>query len=283
MKNLLKSYWWLLILFILFLLPIGINALYLWDAWYTIFETPSEWTKFWGSYLGNIISSIVAFIILHIQRKDNEQENKANRTQNTAENKANRKQNKAENEANRKLTIYQLERQRIDNVRNIYTQYMTLINTNDLLELALQIKDSYPTPIIAKNLRKPNDDFKKARILVSLYPLQNNSNTSTFIQKRTEFENSYHFILNDFHTLVSWSTMTDLDLIVYKANESEKISIKLKKIIENTEKKSTVKEFLYECAGTLVKKHAEEEHKKMCSEIMDYIQNEFKLLDATIK
>jgi len=277
-----KKYW-CIFLFILFLLPIGINALYLYDAWSTIFEAPSEWTKFWGGYLGSIISSIVAFVILHIQRKDNEQENKANRTQNTAENKANRIQNKAENEANRKLTIYQLERQRIDNVRNVYTQYMTLINTNDLLELALQIKDSYPPPIIARNFRKPNDDFKKATILVSLYPLQKNSNTSTFIQKRTEFENSYHFILNDFHALISWSTMTDLDLIAYKANESEKISTKLKEIIENTEKKSTVKEFLYECAGTLVKKHAEEEHKKMCSEIMDYIQNEFKLLDATIK
>lgn len=266
-----KKYW-CIFLFILFLLPIGINALYLYDAWSTIFEAPSEWTKFWGGYLCSIISSIVAFVILHIQRKDNEQENKANRIQ-----------NKAENEANRKLAIYQLERQRIDNVRNVYTQYMTLINTNDLLELAIQIKDSYPTPIIARNFRKPNDDLKKAIILVSLYPLQNNSNTSTFIQKRTEFENSYHFILNVFHALISWSTMTDLDLIAYKANESEKISTKLKEIIENTEKKSTVKEFLYECAGTLIKKHAEEEHKKMCSEIMDYIQNEFKLLDATIK
>ena len=87
-----KKYW-CIFLFILLLLPIGINALYLYDAWSTIFEAPSEWTKFWGGYLGSIISSIVAFVILHIQRKDNEQENKANRTQNTAENKANRIQN----------------------------------------------------------------------------------------------------------------------------------------------------------------------------------------------
>ena len=130
MKNILKRIWWIFL--IVLFLPLGINALYLYDAWSTIFEIPSEWTKFWGGYLGNIISSIVAFVILHIQRKDNEQENKTNRTQNEAENKANRIQNKAENEANRKLTIYQLERQRIDGVRNIYTQYMTLINTNDL-------------------------------------------------------------------------------------------------------------------------------------------------------
>lgn len=271
MKNKFKKYWWVLLI-VLFLLPVGINALYLYKAWCPIFETPSEWTKFWGGYLGAIISGIVAFIILHIQRQDNLQQNKENRLQ-----------NKAENEANRKLTIYQLERQRIEGVRNIYTQYMTLINTNDLLELAQQIKESYPTPIIAKNLRKPNDNFKKAKILVSLYPLQNNSTTSTFIQKRTDFEKSYHSILNDFHKLVSWSTITNLTLIVHEAKKSVEISKELKNIIENTEKKSYVKEFIYECAGTLVKKHVEKEHKKMCSAIMDYIQYEFKLLDTTIK
>lgn len=93
MKNKFKKYWWGL-LTVIFLLPIGINALYLYNAWYPIFEAPSEWTKFWGGYLGTIISGIVAFIILYIQRLDNQQQNKENR-----------RQNKAENEANRRLAI----------------------------------------------------------------------------------------------------------------------------------------------------------------------------------
>ena len=77
--------------------------------------------------------------------------------------------------------------------------------------------------------------------------------------------------------------MTDLTLIVYEAKKSTKISKELKNIIENTEKKISVKEFIYECAEALVKKNIEEEHEKMCSAIIDYIQNEFKLLDTTIK
>ena len=56
-------------------LPICINALYLVNTDCEILHKPSEWTTFWGSYLGAIISAGVAFIILHIQRKDNEKDN----------------------------------------------------------------------------------------------------------------------------------------------------------------------------------------------------------------
>ena len=55
-------------------LPICINALYLVNTDCEILHKPSEWTTFWGSYLGAIISAGVAFIILHIQRKDNEKD-----------------------------------------------------------------------------------------------------------------------------------------------------------------------------------------------------------------
>lgn len=266
-----KKYWYIFP-FILFLLPIGINALYLYDAWSTIFEAPSEWTKFWGGYLGAIISGIIAFIILHIQRQDNERENKANRQQNETENKI-----------NRKIAIYQLEKQRIDDVRNIYTQYITLINPNDLLEIALQIKESIPTPTIATNLRKPADNFRKANILVSLYPLKENSNEQTFIQKRTDFEKSYRSTLNDFHKLISWSNLPDSTSITHAPKNIEKISSELREIIKNTEHKGSIREFIYECASTLVKDHTEKELDKMCSAIQDYIQEEFKLLDSIIK
>ena len=270
MKN--SKIYWCILLFFIFLLPLGINALYLYDAWSTIFEVPSEWTKFWGGYLPSIFSSIVAFVILHIQRKDNEQENKANR-----------QQNKIENEANRKLAIYQIEKQRIEDFRNIYTQYMTYINTNDLLELAFQIKQSNPIPTLIQNLRKPCDDFKKANILISLYPLNDNPNTKIFIQKKNEFTKSYHSILNDFHQLISWSDFPTLTFANNKSEKLENISADLEEIIKNAKIKSPTREFIYECGSTLVKKHAEGQHEKMCAAIQDYIENELKELNEAIK
>ena len=71
-------------------LPICINALYLVNTDCEILHKPSEWTTFWGSYLGAIISAAVAFIILHIQRGDNEQQIKDAQKDNDTQNKANR-------------------------------------------------------------------------------------------------------------------------------------------------------------------------------------------------
>lgn len=269
MKNKFKKYWWVLLI-VLFLLPVGINALYLYKAWCPIFETPSEWTKFWGGYLGAIISGIVAFIILYIQRQDNQQQNKENR-----------RQNKAENEANRRLAIYQMEKQRIDDVRNVYTQYMTFINTNELLELALKIQNSSPT--IITDLRKPMDDFRKANILISLYPLKESPYTQSFIEIKNEFIKSYHSTLNDFDKLVRWSTLPDSTFIIHDTNKLAEISDNLKTIIKTTEYQKSTKNFIYICASRLVKEHVEEYYNNMCSAIQDYIEKEIKDLDISTR
>lgn len=71
-------------------LPICINALYLVNTDCEILHKPSEWTTFWGSYLGAIISAGVAFIILHIQRKDNERQVEYAMNENDLQNKYNR-------------------------------------------------------------------------------------------------------------------------------------------------------------------------------------------------
>lgn len=263
-----KKVWWVLLLLVLFFLPLGINSLYLYDAWGFIFEAPSEWTKFWGGYLGAIISGVVAFIILYIQRKDNQKQND---------------ENKNENIFNRKLALYQLEKQRIDDFRNIYTQYMTLINTNDLLEIGLQIKESYPIPTLFQNLRKPNDDFKKANIIISLYPLNDSSNTKTFIQRKTDFVKSYHSTLNDFHKLISWCNFQDPTFIIHDTQKLNDVSDELKHIIENTKYISSIKEFIYECASTLVKEHVEKVHENMCAAIQNYILEEYNMIELITK
>lgn len=68
-----------IVLIIALILPLGINALYLISTDFEVLHKPSEWTMFWGGYLGAIISAAVAFIILHIQRKENETQNDTNR------------------------------------------------------------------------------------------------------------------------------------------------------------------------------------------------------------
>ena len=68
-----------IVLIIALILPLGINALYLISTDCEVLHKPSEWTMFWGGYLGAIISAAVAFIILHIQRKENDKQNDTNR------------------------------------------------------------------------------------------------------------------------------------------------------------------------------------------------------------
>ena len=77
MKDWIKKYWWVFP-FIL-LLPFVINFILLIPAFSPIVGENTDWLSFWGGYLGAIISAGVAFAILHIQRKDNEEDNKNNR------------------------------------------------------------------------------------------------------------------------------------------------------------------------------------------------------------
>lgn len=136
-----------IVLIIALILPLGINALYLISTDCEVLHKPSEWTMFWGSYLGAIISAGVAFIILHIQRKDNEKDNNDNR-----------KNNKTQNEANRQLQLnimrYQQEIHWLDNFRSASLEYCHAFNNNDV--------------VLVTNLmwENPKDAFK---ILKTLY------------------------------------------------------------------------------------------------------------------
>lgn len=71
-------YAWIIIAIIL-ATPIIINWLILRPSCFEYIGTGVDWLSFWGGYLGAIISAGVAFIILHMQRKENETQNKANR------------------------------------------------------------------------------------------------------------------------------------------------------------------------------------------------------------
>lgn len=76
-KDILKQYWW--VFFTIFGLPILLNFIVFMPTCQLSVGKLQDWMSFWGDYLGATISAIVAYIILYIQRKDNETENRKNR------------------------------------------------------------------------------------------------------------------------------------------------------------------------------------------------------------
>lgn len=119
------------------ILPIFINALHLIGTDFEILHKPSEWTMFWSSYLGAIISAVCAFIILHIQRKDNEYQNNNNRIDNEKQNEENRIENEKQNNANRQLQLnilkYQQQSRWLDKFRDVSLEYCNALNCNDIV------------------------------------------------------------------------------------------------------------------------------------------------------
>lgn len=127
-----------IVLIVVLVLPLGINALYLISTNCEVLHKPSEWTTFWGGYLGAIISAAVAFVILYIQRKDNERQIKDAQ-----------KDNETQNKTNRKLQIntlkYQQEQARLNNFIAVSSKLIASINPMDVKTLCKQLRqDNVP-------------------------------------------------------------------------------------------------------------------------------------------
>ena len=136
-----------IVLIVVLVLPLGINALYLIGTDCSILHEPSEWTTFWGSYLGGIISAGVAFIILHIQRNDNEKQNRANR-----------KNNEIENRENRQLQLnvlrYQQEQLQLDNFILRSSKLIAALNPLALKTVCKRIQQNNVSAIEADVLNR---------------------------------------------------------------------------------------------------------------------------------
>ena len=135
MKIPIKKYWWIAL--VILLLPITINFVLLIPSFTAIVGDEIAWLSFWGGYLGAIISTAAAFIILYIQRKDNESENEKNRVDNEVQNKQNREENEKLNRANRQLQLnimkYHQQCHWLDNFRNASIEYSHAFNYNDIV------------------------------------------------------------------------------------------------------------------------------------------------------
>lgn len=69
----------LIVTIIILIIPLIINKVILQPAMFDVVGEGTDWLSFWGAYLGSIISAAVAFIILYIQKSENEKQNKTNR------------------------------------------------------------------------------------------------------------------------------------------------------------------------------------------------------------
>lgn len=116
MKNLLKKYWYVILIFIL--IPIIINCLILKPALFKFVGEDTDWLGFWGTYIATILSSIIAFYVLHKQLD----------------------QNQKENENNRQLQInilkYQQQSQWLTELKVKLTEYYNAFNLNDVNAIA---------------------------------------------------------------------------------------------------------------------------------------------------
>jgi hypothetical protein len=138
MKIPIKKYWWIAL--VILLLPIAINFVLLIPSFTAVVGDEIAWLSFWGGYLGAIISTAAAFIILYIQRKDNESENEKNRVDNEVQNKQNREENEKLNRANRQLQLnimkYHQQYHWLDEFRNASLAYCSAFNHNDLVMIS---------------------------------------------------------------------------------------------------------------------------------------------------
>lgn len=78
MIDILKKYWWVILLIIS--VPIIINCLILKPAMFKFVGKDTDWLNFWGAYIGTVLSSCIAFYVLRKQLSQNQNENENNRT-----------------------------------------------------------------------------------------------------------------------------------------------------------------------------------------------------------
>ena len=168
-------------------LPMLINWLILQPSVVSYVGKDVDWLMFWGSYIGAIISAGSAFVILYIQRMDNE-----------AQNELNREDNKRENSDNRILQLnvlkYQQESHWLDNFRIASLDYCHTFNSNDVIMVVNIMWD------------KPKDAFELLKTLYNRmistesrfsFVRKHDEQTNNMVKEIAQVHLSYKRILDD--------------------------------------------------------------------------------------
>lgn len=201
MKISMKKYWWIAL--VILLMPIALNFILLTPSFTAIVGDEIAWLSFWGGYLGAIISTTAAFIILYIQRKDNESENEKNRVDNEVQNKQNREENEKLNRANRQLQLnimkYHQQSHWLDEFRNASLKYSQVLNNNNLV-LISNIMWEHPQD--AFNIVKQLFDDLDTCHAKFAFTRKQNEESATLAQYIREKAELYRCSLNDLQWIV---------------------------------------------------------------------------------
>lgn len=201
MKIPIKKYWWIAL--VILLLPITINFVLLIPSFTAVVGDEIAWLSFWGGYLGAIISTAAAFIILYIQRKDNESENEKNRVDNEVQNKQNREENEKLNRANRQLQLnimkYHQQYHWLDEFRNASLKYSQALNNNNLVLISNMM---WEHPQDAFNIVKQLFDDLDTYHAKFAFTRKQNEESATLAQYIREKAELYRCSLNDLQWIV---------------------------------------------------------------------------------
>ena len=201
MKIPIKKYWWIAL--VILLLPITINFVLLIPSFTAVVGDEIAWLSFWGGYLGAIISTAAAFIILYIQRKDNESENEKNRVDNEVQNKQNREENEKLNRANRQLQLnimkYHQQYHWLDEFRNASLKYSQALNNNNLVLISNMM---WEHPQDAFNIVKQLFDDLDTYHAKFAFTRKQNEESATLAQYIREKAELFRCSLNDLQWII---------------------------------------------------------------------------------
>jgi hypothetical protein len=216
-----------IVLIVVLVLPLGINALYLISTDCEVLHKPSEWTTFWGGYLGAIISAAVAFIILYIQRKDNEQQVKDTQAENETQNKANRK-------LQLNILRYQQEQIRLNNFIAVSSKLITSINPLSLKALCKQIQENN-VPQIEKAILDSIDYICRVQREFCLHLSDKDERQKQLGKKANNIIDRFTDVQCDIQNLLIIISVSDVpmtnQLLKEYATDNDEMSKRLKKAI----------------------------------------------------
>lgn len=197
--------------------PVIVNWLYNVETNCKVLHKPQEWTIFWGSYIGSIVSAAVAFIILHLQRKDNRAENKKNRI------------------LQLKILEQQQEMQWLNMFRQASAEYVVAYSDNDIRN------------VINTMVNNPEKAFECIRILIdrlkkcdiALKYIGFRGNSTKILCTCDSLFNLYMQALNDIQNEVVYLMQNKLSSfqVFSKISNSMEISDEMKLVIQDYTRK----------------------------------------------
>ena len=198
MKFLEKNCYWIIPL-ITILAPIGINKILLQPAFTEIVGEDTDWLTFWGNYLGGVIPALGAFVILYIQRRDNEKQNAENREANAIENEENRK-------TQNKIMLYQISTQNLHLFKESCLALLDAYNYNRFVQICNLFIQQKKSPL--EQIRIGFMEINKAHRSFLMNFIPSAPKMGKLIEKEEELFKIYKAALLDIEVVISYLTFS---------------------------------------------------------------------------